>query len=118
AKRMRTPGSEHHLATPADASYLCHGRDREHGCQARTHLATRGSGVGGSSAPASTSICTTCGSPRARCAALLIRQLPVRAPGRVLVLWGAGLDGTDHFPFLYRDAIEYARRTRTLDDVA
>ncbi len=51
--------------------------------------------------------------------ALLIRPLPVRAPDRVVVLWGAAADGTtDHFPFLYRDALEYARRTQTLDDVA
>src|SRR5581483_3271229 len=50
--------------------------------------------------------------------ALLIRPLPVRAPDRVVVLWGAAPDGTDHFPFLYRDALEYARRTQTLDDVA
>ncbi|HEY2165057.1 MAG TPA: ABC transporter permease, partial [Gemmatimonadaceae bacterium] len=51
--------------------------------------------------------------------ALLVRPLPVRAPSRVVVLWGATADGrTDHFPFLYRDALEYARRTRTLDEVA
>src|SRR5206468_1560966 len=51
--------------------------------------------------------------------ALLIRPLPVRAPEQVVVLWGAAPDGrTDHFPFLYRDALEYARRTQTLDAVA
>jgi predicted permease len=51
--------------------------------------------------------------------ALLIRPLPVRAPGRVVVLWGAASDGRiDHFPFLYPDALEYARRTRALEQVA
>ena len=51
--------------------------------------------------------------------ALLIRPLPVRAPDRVVVLWGVTPDGqTDHFPLLYADAMEYARRTRTLGRVA
>lgn len=51
--------------------------------------------------------------------ALLVRPLPVRAPDQVVVLWGSTADGrTDHFPFLYRDAREYARRTQTLDEVA
>lgn len=50
--------------------------------------------------------------------AVLIRALPVRAPDQIVVLWGAAPDGTDHFPFLYRDALEYARRTQTLRDVA
>jgi Acidobacterial duplicated orphan permease len=51
--------------------------------------------------------------------ALLIRPLPVHAPERVVVLWGTTPDGrTDHVPLLYRDALEYARRTQTLEQVA
>lgn len=47
--------------------------------------------------------------------ALLLRPLPVRAQDRVVVLWGVTPDGrTDHFPLLFRDAQEFARRTRTL----
>ena len=50
--------------------------------------------------------------------ALLIRPLPVRDQSRLVVLWGNTRDGrTDHFPLLYRDALEYARRARTLDRV-
>jgi len=50
--------------------------------------------------------------------ALLIRPLPVSAQDRVAVLWGITRDGrTDHFPLLYRDALEYARRARTLERV-
>ncbi len=50
--------------------------------------------------------------------ALLLRPLPVRAQDRVVVLWGITRDGrTDHFPLLYRDALEYARRAQTLERV-
>ena len=50
--------------------------------------------------------------------ALLIRPLPVRAQDRLVVLWGITRDGrTDHFPLLYGDAREFARRTRTLQRV-
>ena len=50
--------------------------------------------------------------------ALLLRPLPVRAPDRVVVLWGITRDGrTDHFPLLYRDALECARRAQTLERV-
>ena len=50
--------------------------------------------------------------------ALLLRPLPVRAQDRVVVLWGVTRDGrTDHFPLLYRDALEYARRAQTLERV-
>ena len=49
---------------------------------------------------------------------LLIRPLPIRAQDRVVVLWGITRDGrTDHFPLLYRDALEFARRTQTLERV-
>jgi putative ABC transport system permease protein len=49
---------------------------------------------------------------------LLIQPLPVRAQDRIAVLWGITRDGrTDHFPLLYRDAIEYARRAQTLERV-
>src|SRR5262249_29257854 len=51
--------------------------------------------------------------------AVLIHPLPVRAPDRVVLAWGVTPDGrTDHFPLLYRDAIEYARRARALSHVA
>lgn len=51
--------------------------------------------------------------------ALLIRPLPVRDQSSLVVLWGNTRDGrTDHYPLLYRDALEYARRTQTLDRVA
>lgn len=47
--------------------------------------------------------------------ALLIRPLPVRAQDRLVVLWGITPDAqTDHFPLLYGDAREFARRTQTL----
>lgn len=50
--------------------------------------------------------------------ALLIRPLPVRAQDRLVVLWGITRDGrTDHFPLLYGDAREFARRTQTLQRV-
>ena len=50
--------------------------------------------------------------------ALLLRPLPVRAQDRVVVLWGITRDGrTDHFPLLYRDALEYARHAQTLERV-
>ncbi|HEV8216925.1 MAG TPA: ABC transporter permease [Gemmatimonadaceae bacterium] len=50
--------------------------------------------------------------------ALLIRPLPVQAQDRLAVLWGITRDGrTDHFPLLYRDALEYRRRARTLERV-
>lgn len=48
--------------------------------------------------------------------ALLVRPLPVREQGRVVVMWGVTRDGrTDHFPLLYADANEFARTTRTLE---
>jgi len=51
--------------------------------------------------------------------ALLIRPLPVRDQSSLVVLWGNTRDGrTDHYPLLYGDALEYSRRTRTLDRVA
>jgi len=51
--------------------------------------------------------------------AVLIRPLPVRAPDRVVVLWGVTPDGaTDHFPLLYGDATVYKRSVRALTDVA
>src|SRR5438094_849832 len=51
--------------------------------------------------------------------ALLLRPLPIRAQERVVVLWGMTRDGrTDHFPLLYNDAREFARRTRTLERAA
>src|SRR4029078_1205819 len=50
--------------------------------------------------------------------ALLLRPLPVRAQDRLVVLWGITRDGRrDHFPFLYRDAREFANRTQTLESV-
>jgi len=50
--------------------------------------------------------------------AVLLRPLPVRAQDRVAVLWGITRDGrTDHFPLLYRDALEFARRSQTLERV-
>ena len=50
--------------------------------------------------------------------ALLIRPLPVRAQNGLVVLWGITRDGrTDHFPLLYGDAREFARRTQTLQQV-
>ena len=50
--------------------------------------------------------------------ALLIRPLPVRGQDQLAVLWGITRDGrTDHFPLLYRDALEYARRAQTLERV-
>lgn len=46
---------------------------------------------------------------------LLVRPLAVRAQDRVVVLWGITRDGrTDHFPLLYDDAREFARRAQTL----
>jgi predicted permease len=51
--------------------------------------------------------------------AVLIHPLPVRAPDRVVVLWGITPDGTtDHFPLLYGDATVYTRSTRALSEVA
>lgn len=51
--------------------------------------------------------------------AVLIHPLPVRAPDRVVVLWGITPDGTtDHFPLLYRDAAAYKRSAHVLDQVA
>lgn len=50
--------------------------------------------------------------------ALLLRPLPVRDQEHVVVMWGASRDGrTDHFPLLYNDAREFARRSRTLERV-
>jgi len=50
--------------------------------------------------------------------ALLIRPLPVRAQDQLVVLWGITRDGrTDHFPLLYDDAREFARRAQTLQQV-
>ena len=49
---------------------------------------------------------------------LILQPLPVRAQDRLVVLWGVTRDGrTDHFPLLYDDAREYARRTQTLHSV-
>jgi len=49
---------------------------------------------------------------------LILQPLPVRAQERLVVLWGVTPDGrTDHFPLLYEDAREYARRTQTLQRV-
>src|SRR5579862_1411181 len=50
--------------------------------------------------------------------AVLLRPLPVRDEKSLVVLWGITRDGrTDHFPLLYRDALEYARRAQTLERV-
>ena len=50
--------------------------------------------------------------------ALLIQPLPVRAQNDLVVLWGITRDGNiDHFPLLYRDALEFTRRTQTLQRV-
>ena len=49
---------------------------------------------------------------------LILQPLPVRAQDRLAVLWGVTPDGsTDHFPLLYQDAREYARRAETLERV-
>src|SRR5919198_1052914 len=50
--------------------------------------------------------------------ALLLQPLPVRAQDRLGVLLGVTADRrTNHFPLLYEDAREYARRTQTLQRV-
>src|SRR5689334_16457292 len=49
---------------------------------------------------------------------LLLRPLPVRDQDRLVVLWGVTPDGrTDHFPLLYEDALDFARRTRALERI-
>jgi predicted permease len=49
--------------------------------------------------------------------AMLIRQLPVRDQGRIVTLWGRE-KGFDNFPLSVDDAREFARRTRSLSQVA
>jgi predicted permease len=50
--------------------------------------------------------------------ALLLRPLPVRDQGRVVVLWGAMRDGrVDNFPLLLPDARDFATRVRTFERV-
>ena len=50
--------------------------------------------------------------------AFLLRPLPVRDQGRVVVLWGATRDGRfDNFPLLLPDAREFARQARSLEQV-
>src|SRR5687768_17409297 len=51
--------------------------------------------------------------------ALLLRPLPLRDQERVVALWGEKRDGSfAHFPLELQQAEEFARRTRSLDDVA
>jgi len=46
---------------------------------------------------------------------VILEPLPVRGQNQLVVLWGITPDGrTDHFPLLFEDAREYARRTQTL----
>ena len=48
--------------------------------------------------------------------AFLLRPLPVREAGRVVVLWGVTSDGRfDNFPLLLDDARDFARRVRSLE---
>lgn len=50
--------------------------------------------------------------------AFLLRPLPVRDGGRVVVLWGATRDGRfDNFPLLLPDARDFATRVRSLERV-
>jgi len=49
--------------------------------------------------------------------AMLIRQLPVRDQARIVTLWGRE-KGFDNFPLSVDDAREFARRTRSLAQVA
>jgi putative ABC transport system permease protein len=50
--------------------------------------------------------------------AFLLRPLPVRDQGRLVVLWGATSDGRfDNFPLLLADARDFATRVRSLDRV-
>lgn len=50
--------------------------------------------------------------------AFLLRPLPVRDQGRVVVLWGATSDGRfDNFPLLLADARDFATRVRSLERV-
>jgi putative ABC transport system permease protein len=51
--------------------------------------------------------------------ALLLRRLPVRDQGALIALWAAKRDGSfDDFPFTLDQAREFARRTRSLAQVA
>lgn len=51
--------------------------------------------------------------------AFLIRPLPVREQSRLVVLWTAMRNGSfDNYPLGLEDARAFARRTRTLEDVA
>lgn len=54
--------------------------------------------------------------------ALLLRPLPVHDQSRLVVLWGEDRDQGDrgfaHYPLGFDDASEFARRTRTLGQVA
>src|SRR2546429_1151224 len=49
--------------------------------------------------------------------ALLLRQLPVRTQGRLVVLWGQAPDRTYNYPFGLDDAREFARHTGSLERV-
>src|ERR1043166_8237172 len=50
--------------------------------------------------------------------ALLLRRLPFREPGRLVVLWGLGADRVFETPLGLTDARAFARRTRTLERTA
>jgi putative ABC transport system permease protein len=50
--------------------------------------------------------------------ALLLRRLPVRDQDRLVVLWGQAPDRGFAYPFRFDEAREFARRTRSLAQVA